>query len=192
MTKPRRAVATSSARIHPGQYVRENILVPKKLTVLAAAKLVGVSRPAFSNFINGNVGTTPEMASRIEIAFGVPAQELLDIQAAFEVEQSTLKEVALSATPYVVPFLGIKARDIESWATGTIAARTRLAVLLRILVHSTGTNLEKVDFPGNDDAERPGWDGQVQTEATTPWIPSGNSGWEFGVNQEAKRKAEGD
>jgi hypothetical protein len=62
------AVDTSNA-VHPGQYVRESVLNPKKLSVSNATKLVGVGRPAFSNFLNGHV------------AFGIPAQRLLDMQA---------------------------------------------------------------------------------------------------------------
>jgi hypothetical protein len=49
-----------------------------------------------------------------------------------------------------------------------------------------------VDFPGNDDAERPGWDGFVEANEGAPWVPSGRSGWEFGTNEDPKTKAEGD
>jgi len=73
-----------------------------------------------------------------------------------------------------------------------ILARSRFAVFLRMLVHSTGGGLTKVDFPGNDDAERPGWDGFVEAGGGTPWVPAGRSGWEFGTNEDPKAKAEGD
>ena len=99
---------------HPGQYVRDKILSQKKLSVTAAAKLVGVGRPALSNFLNGHVSTTPEMASRIEVAFGVPSQKLLDMQAACDAAQAKTKAAPSNATPYVVPFLGIKAAEIEA------------------------------------------------------------------------------
>src|SRR5882672_3193797 len=60
------------------------------------------------------------------------------------------------------------------------------------MVHSTGMGLTKVDFPGNDDAERAGWDGFVEASEGTPWIPAGESGWEFGTNQDIKSKVEKD
>lgn len=71
-------------------------------------------------------------------------------------------------------------------------ARSRLAVLLRVLVHSTGTALHRVDFPGYDEAERPGWDGWVEAGEGTPWILEGMSGWEFGVNKDCRQKANSD
>lgn len=158
----------------------------------AAADLVGVSRPAFSNFLNGKVATTQEMASRIERAFNLSAQTILDMQAAYDAAQTKAKGAPANTKAYVPPFLTIKANDIETWASQNISARTRLSVLLRILAHSTGVGLKKVDFPGNDDAQRPGWDGFVEAAEGTPWIPDGTSGWEFGVNVDIKGKADGD
>ena len=92
---------------------------------------------------------------------------------------------------YVPPFLKIRANDIIRWSE-EISARTTLSVFLRILINSTGKDLEKVDFPGFDDGERPGWDGSVEAGSFTPWIPSGISGWEFGVTKDTKKKAWGD
>jgi addiction module HigA family antidote len=185
--------ATGTATfVHPGQFVRDSVLTPRKLSVLAAAKLVGIGRPALSNFLNGHVATTPDMASRIEHAFGVRAQGLLDMQAAYDAARTKAKGAPSNAMPYVAPFLGIKATEIETWATRNIPARTRLSVLLRTLVNSTGSGLTKVDFPGNDDAQRPGWDGYIEAAQATPWIPDGISGWEFGTSEDIKGKADGD
>ncbi|SFO86774.1 HigA family addiction module antitoxin [Ralstonia sp. NFACC01] len=177
---------------HPGQHIRSSVLAPRKLSVVAAAKLVGVGRPALSNLLNGHAAVTPQMASRIEIAFGIPAQDLLDMQAAYDAAQSKAKGVPADAMPYVPPFLGIKATDIEKWVVRNIAARTRFSVLLRTLANSTCDGITKIDFPGNDDAERPGWDGYIVSTRATPWIPEGMSGWEFGVNEDVKGKADGD
>jgi addiction module HigA family antidote len=181
-----------TAPIHPGQYVRDTILTPKRLSVSAAAKLVGVGRPALSNFLNGNVTTSSEMASRIEAAFSVPAQTLMDLQVAYDAAKTKAKGIPANVIPYVAPFLGIKATDIETWVERNIPARTRLSVLLRTLVNSTGNSITRVDFPGNDDAERPGWDGYIESNQATPWIPIGLSGWEFGTNLDIKGKADGD
>lgn len=89
-------------------------------------------------------------------------------------------------------FLTIKGRQIHDWAAGNLEARRHLPVLVRKLVHSTGRELREVDFPGYDNAERKGWDGQVETGAATPWIPKGKSGWEFGTGQDPRAKAEKD
>jgi addiction module HigA family antidote len=184
--------AVSEAVRHPGQYVRETKLAPAKMSVTEAAKVIGISRPGVSNFLNGRVSTSPEMANRIERAFGIPAQTLLDMQAAYDAAQAKEKGTPPNAKTYVPPFLSIKANAIEQWASHNNLARSRFAVFLRTLVHSTGIGLSKVDFPGNDDAERPGWDGVVEASEGTPWIPQGLSGWEFGTNANIKSKADKD
>jgi addiction module HigA family antidote len=186
------AKAPPQHSVHPGQHVRDTVLIPKKITVTDAAKLIGISRPGVSNFLNGKVSATPDMAARIERVFGLSAQTLLDMQATYDAIQARSKAMPTNTKAYVPPFLAIKANDVETWATSNIPARVRLAVLLRTLVNSTGIGLSKVDFPGNDDAERPGWDGFVEASEGTPWIPEGLSGWEFGVNQDIKGKADGD
>lgn len=87
--------------------------------------------------------------------------------------------------------VSIKALEIESWAQ-SIGARQQLPALLRKLIHSTGRDLTYVDFPAYDNAERKGWDGEVETSTPTVWIPDGKSGWEFGCNQDPERKANHD
>jgi hypothetical protein len=132
------------------------------------------------------------MATRLEKAFGFPRSELLQMQSEFDSLQAKQKTAPKETLPYVPPFLGITANQLERWVDHNHASRARLSVLLRTLVHSTSVNLSKVDFPGNDDAERPGWDGFVEADSATAWIPAGNSGWEFGVNENAKAKADKD
>lgn len=181
-----------SPPIHPGAYIRESVLKPRKVNVTEAARLIGISRPGVSNFLNGKVSATPDMAARLERAFGVSAKTILDLQSAYDAEAGKVTGAAQMARAYVAPFLRVLANDIENWFTTTIIARTRLSVLLRTLVHSTGHDLQKVDFPGHDDAERPGWDGFIDADSGTPWIPSGKSGWEFGVTEAIKGKADSD
>lgn len=177
--------------IHPGIFIREQV-IPQGMSVTDAAKRLGVGRPALSNLLNGNSSLSPTMAVRLEKSFGADQQELFDLQAAFDLHNRRGKENAVVAHTYVPSFLTIKARQIDDWAKGNIDARHLLPVLLRKLVHSTGHGLRRVDFPGYDNAERKGWDGQIEADAATPWIPEGKSGWEFGTNQNPTNKAEHD
>ena len=80
----------------------------------------------------------------------------------------------------------------KSWAGTHTHARDHLPVLLRRLIHATARELRRVDFPGFDNAQRHGWDGWVEAEAATPWVPAGRSGWEFGVDRRPRYKAEHD
>jgi electron transport complex protein RnfD len=58
------------------------------MSVTEAARTLGVGRPALSNFLNGKAAATSAMASRIERAFGVAAQTLLDMQATYDAVSS--------------------------------------------------------------------------------------------------------
>jgi len=176
---------------HPGSRIRAEV-IPSGMSVTQAAKLMGVGRPALSNLLNGNASLSPEMASRLEKAFDVPRGDLMEMQARFDAAQAQSRDAPANIATYTPPFLQIKANDLEAWVTSNINARARLAVLLRTLVHSTGRGLLKVDFPGNDDSQRKGCDGEVETSEGTPWIPAGRSAWEFGTDEDVKRKANKD
>ena len=55
---------------HPGEHVRYDCLEPLGLTVTKAAQILGVSRKALSELVNGRSGISPEMAIRLSKAFG--------------------------------------------------------------------------------------------------------------------------
>ena len=175
---------------HPGPYIRQNVL-PADLNVTAAAKTLGVGRPALSNLLNGNASLSPEMAARIEKAFGASADALLKMQADYDRSLVRDKEPAIAVRSYAPSFMSIKAMQIEAWAERQ-EARAELGAFLRRLVISTGVELSKADFPAFENSQRKGWDGSVAAGSATPWIPLGTSGWEFGVNRDAARKAEED
>lgn len=176
---------------HPGAFVRTTI-IPPGMSVKDAAKRLGVSRPALSNFLNGKAGLSSEMAVRLEKAFGADRKRLLDMQATYDRQERRTGEKDVAVRAFVPSFLVIKANQIEQWAASHIDARTRFPVLLRRLVHSTGSELRNVDFPGYDNAERKGSDGFVEAGGATPWVPEGKSYWEFGTNQRPGAKADSD
>ena len=73
---------------HPGQSVRADCLEPLGLTVTEAAKALGISRQALNNLINGQAGISPEMAIRLDKAFGGGADTWLRLQAAYDLAQA--------------------------------------------------------------------------------------------------------
>lgn len=176
---------------HPGHYVRDHVL-PKGMSVTQAAKTIGVGRPALSNFLNGNASLSPEMALRLKKAFGADPDDLMKRQAKYEAcQRASNSAISMTTRTFVPPFLEAIASDIETWANA-ITSRSKLAVLIRILVNSTCEQIQFIDFPGNDDAQRPGWDGRVDTREGNPWVPEGISGWEFGTSAYIKKKANED
>ena len=66
---------------HPGAFIREEILDELGLSIARAAEILGVRRATLSDLVNGKAALSPEMALRIEKAFGVSLDTLLRLQA---------------------------------------------------------------------------------------------------------------
>jgi addiction module HigA family antidote len=77
---------------HPGRTILHDCLDPLGLTVTAGAKVLGVTRPTLSKLINGKAGISPEMAIRLEKAFGSTADAWLRMQAAYDLAQARKRE----------------------------------------------------------------------------------------------------
>lgn len=180
---------TASKTEHPGSHIRE--VLPAGMSVTDVAKKLGVGRPALSNLLNGKAALSPKMAARIEKTFGKNAEHLLRLQAEYDRVLAAAKEPALAVRAHVPPFMAIKASQIEAWSE-RLVVRGEFAAMLRRLVNSTGDQLTKVDFPAFENSQRKGWDGFVVAQSATPWIPLGNSGWEFGINKDPQAKANHD
>jgi len=69
---------------HPGRVVRQDCLEPLELSVTAGAKVLGVSRQALNNVVNGKSGISPEMAIRLSKAFGSTPETWLQMQLAYD------------------------------------------------------------------------------------------------------------
>lgn len=176
---------------HPSIFIREHV-IPEGLTVIQAAGILGVGRPALSTFLNGKAALSLDMALRLEKSFGANAQELLNMQIEYEKHRAGNSSRERPPKSFVPPFLQPKAKDIEKWATSGINARFRLAVFLRTLIRSTGNGVTFSNFPGDDEAERRGWDGKLHATESTPWIPEGSSCWEFSTESDPLSKAKKD
>jgi addiction module HigA family antidote len=77
---------------HPGGFVRTEIIEANGLSVTAAATLLGVTRPALSALLNSRSHLSPEMALRIEKAFGVPLDQLMQMQNRFDIANVRKRE----------------------------------------------------------------------------------------------------
>src|SRR3990172_6047696 len=74
--------------VHPGDFIKTEIVEAHGLSVTAAAKVLGVARPALSNLLNENADLSGEMALRIEKAFGVSMDTLMRMQAAYDIARA--------------------------------------------------------------------------------------------------------
>ena len=66
---------------HPGYFIRVEIVEELGLTVTETAEILGVSQDTLSAFLNEETRLLPEMALRVEKAFGVGMDMMLRWQA---------------------------------------------------------------------------------------------------------------
>ncbi len=76
---------------HPGLSVRCDCLKPLGLSVAEAAQKLGVGDEELSDVVNGRVGISPEMAIRLDKAFGGGATTWYRMQAAYDLAQAMEK-----------------------------------------------------------------------------------------------------
>lgn len=174
-----------------GDYIRRQV-IPEGMSVTEAANRMGVSRVALSNLLNDRASLSTAMRRRLERTFGADPEELREAQERGDDERRRHEESVVGVRAYAPELVSVKARQISEWACGNVDSRRELPVLVRRLVHSTGHSVRRADFPGYDNGEQPGWDGWIEADEATAWIPSGESGWEFGTGANVRRKAEDD
>ena len=66
---------------HPGEVLREDVIIPLGLTVTEAAKRLGVTRKTLSALINCKASLSPEMAVRVGKATKTTPESWLYMQA---------------------------------------------------------------------------------------------------------------
>ncbi|MDB5523125.1 MAG: plasmid maintenance system antidote protein family [Rhizobium sp.] len=69
---------------HVGAFIREEILDELNLSIAKAADVLNVRRATLSDLVNEKASLTPEMALRIEKAFGINMDTLLKMQAWYD------------------------------------------------------------------------------------------------------------
>ena len=84
---------------HVGGFIKRSVL-PDDMTVTEAAKILGVGRPALSTLLNENASLSPEMALRVEKAFGVKMDTLLKMQARYDAYHMRINEASIKVAPF--------------------------------------------------------------------------------------------
>ena len=86
---------------HPGDFIRTGVIEELGLTVMKAAQILGVRRATLSDLLNGKAALSPEMALRIEKAFGVSTDMLLRMQAWYDASQMRARASEITVQRYV-------------------------------------------------------------------------------------------
>ncbi len=76
---------------HPGLSVKHDCLEPLGLTVTKGAQVLGVTRQTLNDLVNCRRGVSPEMALRLDMAFGGGADTWMRLQAAYNLAQARRK-----------------------------------------------------------------------------------------------------
>ena len=73
---------------HPGELLREDVLVPLGIEVTEAAQRLGLARTTLSRIINGKSGISPDLAIRLERAGVSTARFWMNLQSNYELSKA--------------------------------------------------------------------------------------------------------
>jgi antitoxin HigA-1 len=86
---------------HPGDLIRTEIIEELGLTVKKAAEILKVRRATLSDLLHGKAALTPDMALRLEKAFGPDMDHLLRMQLAYDVAKTRAHARSIDVKRYV-------------------------------------------------------------------------------------------
>ena len=87
--------------VHPGRFLRSEIIEAHNLSVTEAARILRVSRPTLSSLINAKSGLSGEMALRFEKAFGVDMETLMRMQNSYDIARTRSREKKIRVERYM-------------------------------------------------------------------------------------------
>jgi antitoxin HigA-1 len=88
---------------HPGDLIRTEVIEALELSVSKAAEVLKVRRATLSDLLRGKAALTPEMALRIEKAFGPDMDHLLRMQVAYDVARMRRQGRSIAVERYTPP-----------------------------------------------------------------------------------------
>ncbi len=86
--------------IHPGEILREEVIAANELTVMTAAKMLGISRQSVNNIIHKKSDIMPEMSFRIANVFGGTTGIWANLQTKFNLHLAAEKTKELDLKPF--------------------------------------------------------------------------------------------
>ncbi len=78
------AITVGMKPSHPGEFIREEVIEELGLSISKAAEILDVRRATLSDLLNEKAALSPEMALRIEKAFGLDMDSMLRMQAWYD------------------------------------------------------------------------------------------------------------
>jgi addiction module HigA family antidote len=87
--------------VHPGRFLRTEIIKAHNLSVTEAATILRVSRPTLSSLLNAKANLSGDMALRFEKAFGVDMETLMRMQNSYDIAQTRSRAKKIRVERYV-------------------------------------------------------------------------------------------
>ena len=158
-----------------GSYVKAEV-IPAGTSVAEAARRIGIARQTLHTFLAGKAKLSAEMAAKLEQHFGASSAKLLALQAQIDGSADAVRQIVRNSAGY----LTIGAADIENWSLAKrVSSRAALPLLIRRLAFATTSDLTELDFHGEEETERYGWDGETTSASGSEKVPVGKSCWEL-------------
>lgn len=85
---------------HPGRSIKDACLDPLELTITEGAEVLGVARHTLSRVVNGQSSVSPEMAIRLEKAFGGTADSWVRMQTAYDLARARARSDQIQVERY--------------------------------------------------------------------------------------------
>ena len=86
--------------VHPGRFLRSEVIEAHNFSVTEAARVLRVSRPALSSLLNAKADLSGEMALRFEKAFGVDMDTLMRMQNSYDIAQTRRRAKRIDVERY--------------------------------------------------------------------------------------------
>jgi addiction module HigA family antidote len=90
------------APIHPGEIIREDVLIPLNMSVNQLAKALAVDATRLNEIVRGRRGITADTALRLARYLGSTPEFWMNLQVQYEirvVKQTKLKDIERSVRP---------------------------------------------------------------------------------------------
>ena len=86
--------------VHPGRFLRSEIIEAYDLSVTEAARILRVSRPTLSSLLNAKSDLSGDMALRFEKAFGVDMETLMRMQNSYDIAETRTRAKKIHVERY--------------------------------------------------------------------------------------------
>ena len=158
-----------------------------------ASQKAGMSLLDFMRNSPRSAATLRELARLTHQLRAIGATTLLDRQAVRDLTafHQAVRGLPATASAPVGEWLRVTSHDLRNWANSP-DANHQLPILIRRLVIETGDQVTTAHFPAGTAVTSAGWDGIVEAEGSSLFVPKGRSGWELSTHKSAQAKAKSD